>query len=267
MLRVVPGTTRHTYLDRILERHREVAAADRRPLDRLIEDARALPPPRGFRAALASADHLAVISEIKRRSPSKGDLNAGLDPAVMAATYERGGASCLSVLTDEEFFGGSVADLQTARSACALPVIRKDFTVSLHDVVDARLMGADCVLLIAAALAPSELVEMHALAVDLGLDVLVEIHDEGELEVAIVADATLVGVNQRDLVTFRVDHERAVRMAGAIPDGVVKVAESGVRGGADARSLEAAGYHAVLVGETLVTSGDPAASIRELIGR
>lgn len=256
-----------TYLDRILERHRETAAADTRPLGRLIDEARTLPPTRGFRSALAMADHLAVISEIKRRSPSKGDLNAGLDPAAMAASYERGGASCLSVLTDEEFFAGSVADLQAARAACSLPVIRKDFTVGLRDVVDARLMGADCVLLIAAALDPGELVEMHALAVDLGLDVLVEIHDEAELETAMRADATLVGVNQRDLVTFQVDHDRAVRMAGVIPDGCVKVAESGVRGGDDARSLEAAGYDAVLVGETLVTSGDPVAAIRALIGR
>lgn len=256
-----------TYLDRILDRHREVAAADTRPLDRLIAETVDLPSTRGFRAALAAADHLAVISEVKRRSPSKGDLNADLDPAELAATYERGGASCLSVLTDEEFFGGSVADLQAARGACALPVLRKDFTVSEHDVVDARLMGADCVLLIAAALAPSQLAELHELAVRVGLDVLVEIHDERELEHALAAQATLVGVNQRDLVTFQVDHERAVRMAGVIPDGVVKVAESGVRGAADARSLETAGYHAVLVGETLVTSGDPAAAIRDLIGR
>src|SRR5690606_13221101 len=135
----------------------EVAAAESRPLDALIDETRSLPPARGFRQALVDTDHLAVISEIKRRSPSKGDLNADLDPAEMAAAYARGGASCLSVLTDVEFFGGSVADLQAARDACSLPVIRKDFTVSPHDVVDARLMGADCVLLIAAALAPGEL--------------------------------------------------------------------------------------------------------------
>lgn len=256
-----------TYLDRILERHCEVAAADTRSLDALIAEARSMPPTRGFRAALAGADHLAVISEIKRRSPSKGALNADLDPAAMAEAYERGGASCLSVLTDEEFFGGSADDLRRARAACALPVLRKDFTVCAHDVADARLMGADCVLLIAAALERSLLVELHGLAVELGLDVLVEIHDEDELEAALAARATLVGVNQRDLVTFQVDHARAVRMAGVIPDGIVKVAESGVRGADDARSLEAAGYHAVLVGETLVTAGDPAATIRELVGR
>lgn len=253
-----------TYLDRIIARHREVAALDDRSLAALVAQAQAMPAARGFRAALAEVPHLAVISEVKRRSPSKGDLNAGLDPAVLAGEYERGGASCLSVLTDEKFFGGSVADLQAARGACALPVLRKDFTVSAHDVVDARLMGADCVLLIAAALEPAELIEYHHLAVEIGLDVLVEIHDEPELEVALAAGATLVGVNQRDLVTFQVDHERALRMAGVMPPGVVRVAESGVRGAEDAASLHAAGYHAVLVGETLVTSGDPAAAIGEL---
>ncbi|HAP76837.1 MAG TPA: indole-3-glycerol phosphate synthase TrpC [Acidimicrobiaceae bacterium] len=255
-----------TYLDRILDRHREVAAADRRSAATLHEHARAMAPTRGFRAALAGQERLAVISEVKRRSPSKGDLNAGLDPALLARDYERGGASCLSVLTDEEFFGGSVTDLQVARGACSLPVLRKDFTVSELDVLDARLMGADCVLLIAAALSRSELVGFHQLATEIGLDVLVEIHDEPELEVALAAGATLIGVNQRDLVTFQVDHERALRMAGVMPDHVVKVAESGVRGADDAAALHHAGYHAVLVGETLVTSGDPAAAIGELIG-
>jgi indole-3-glycerol phosphate synthase len=255
-----------TYLDRILERHREVAAGDTRPVERLLDEARSMPPTRGFRSALADGGQLQVIAEIKRRSPSKGDLNAGLDPTEMAAAYERGGAACLSVLTDVEHFGGSVADLQAARAACSLPVIRKDFTVSERDVLDARIMGADCLLLIAAALDAAELVAFHRLAVDIGLDVLVEIHDEGELEHALAADATLIGVNQRDLVTFQVDHARAVRMAGVIPDRAVKVAESGVRGADDARSLREAGYHAILVGETLVTSGDPAAALKALIG-
>ncbi len=254
-----------TYLDRILDRHRELARADARATDRLVEECRGLPATRGFRVALAGREHLAVISEIKRRSPSKGDLFADLDPATLAATYERGGAACLSVLTDAEHFGGSVEDLRAARAACSLPVLRKDFTVSANDVVDARLMGADCVLLIAAALEPDELADFHALAVSIGLDVLVEIHDETELEHALTAGASLVGVNQRDLVSFQVDHERALRMAGVIPEGAVKVAESGVRGAADAAALHAAGYHAVLVGETLVTSPDPAATIAELV--
>jgi indole-3-glycerol phosphate synthase len=255
-----------TYLDRILEQHRDAAAADRRPLQELVDRARSMPPARGFTRALRGGSELHVIAEIKRRSPSKGDLHAELDPVDLAHSYERGGASCLSVLTDAEFFGGSIDDLRTARRACSLPVLRKDFTVSSHDVCDARIMGADCVLLIAAALAPAELGELHRLAVDVGLDVLVEIHDEAELQVALAADADLIGVNQRDLITFQVDHDRAVRMAGLIPDGVVKVAESGVRGRPDAASLHEAGYHAVLVGETLVTSADPAVAIQELRG-
>ena len=257
-----------TYLDKILARHREVAAADRRSVDhvRTALDARDMERTRGFGAALAGGQALAVVAEIKRRSPSKGDLNVGLEPAEWAAAYERGGASCLSVLTDEEHFGGSTDDLLRARAACALPVLRKDFTVCELDVLDARAMGADCVLLIAAALDRSELVGFHQLAAEVGLDVLVEVHDEAELEAALAAEATVIGVNQRDLVTFQVDHERAVRMASVIPDGAVKIAESGVRGPSDARALRGAGYDAVLVGETLVTSDDPAAAIAALIG-
>jgi indole-3-glycerol phosphate synthase len=242
-----------------------VAAADVRSLDVLIEEAERTVPTRGFTRALASATQLAVIAEIKRASPSKGDLDARLDPAELAKTYAHGGASCLSVLTDSEFFAGSVDDLQAARAATMLPVLRKDFTVAAHDVADARLMGADAVLLIAAVLDRAELVELHHLAVGLGLDVLVEVHDVPELEVAVEAGATLVGVNQRDLVTFEVDHQRAVRMASAIPAGVVKVAESGVRGPDDARRLADAGYDAILVGETLVTAPDPAETLAALI--
>ena len=249
-----------TYLDKILDHHRAVAAADTRSVEQLLDEARAMPPARGFRAALPGRDRLGVIAEIKRRSPSKGDLNADLDPAAMAATYERGGAACLSVLTDVEHFGGSVDDLQAARAACALPVIRKDFTVGERDVLDARIMGADCVLLIAAALDPGRAGRRSIRSRSRSASTCSSRSTtKRELEHALAADATLIGVNQRDLVTFQVDHERAVRMAGVIPDHAVKVAESGVRGAADARSLRAAGYDAVLVGETLVTSGDPAA--------
>ncbi|MEO0492015.1 MAG: indole-3-glycerol phosphate synthase TrpC [Actinomycetota bacterium] len=255
-----------TYLDRILEAHRAAAAADQRSLDGLVERCVDLEPTRGFRAALAGTEPIAVISEVKRRSPSKGDLFADLDAADLARTYASGGASCLSVLTDTDWFGGSVEDLQTARAAVALPVIRKDFTVDARDVVDARLMGADCVLLIAAALDDAELADFHALAKEIGLDALIEIHDEPELERALAVDGDLVGVNQRDLVTFQVDQERAVRMAPQMPEGVVRVAESGVRDRTDAAALAEAGYHALLVGETLVTSGDPAGEIRRLRG-
>jgi indole-3-glycerol phosphate synthase len=254
-----------TYLDTILAAHR-AAAGDRTPQ---IDEARAQPPARGFRAALAApapapAGGLHVIAEIKRRSPSKGALNAELVPGVLAKSYADGGATCLSVLTDAAFFGGSPADLGEARTAVDLPVLRKDFTVSPADVTDARLMGADAVLLIAAALDDAELRDFHQLAVEVGLDALVEVHDEAEVERALNGGATLVGVNQRDLVTFEVDHARAVRVATAIPGGVVKVAESGVRNADDARRLRDAGYHAILVGETLVTAPDPAATLREL---
>ena len=204
------------------------------------------------------------MAEIKRRSPSKGDLFADLDPAVLARHYEDGGASCLSVLTDEPHFGGSIDDLRTARAAVDLPVLRKDFTVAVRDVFDTRLMGADCILLIAAALDANELVELSGTALAIGLDVLVEIHDEDELAVAVAAAAPAIGVNQRDLVTFEVDHVRAERMAGVIPTSVVKIAESGVRDANDASTLRRAGYDAILVGETLVRSGDPTAELRSL---
>jgi indole-3-glycerol phosphate synthase len=256
-----------TYLDRILVAHRAAADNDHRPIEQLLAAARACPSPRPFRAALAADSDggaLAVIAEIKRRSPSKGDLAPGLDPADLAGAYERGGAACLSVLTDTEFFGGSPADLAAARHRVALPVLRKDFTVSARDVADARCMGADAVLLIAAAFDTHELADLHALAVELGLDVLVEVHDEAELERALGVRATLVGVNQRDLVTFEVDTERAVRLAGLLPDGVVRVAESGIAGPEDGARLADAGYHAVLVGESLVRSADPAGAVRLL---
>lgn len=254
-----------TYLDRILDVHRARAAADSRSTDALVEACAELPPTRGFRAALATGDRLRVISEVKRRSPSKGDLAIDLDPAALARQYRDGGASCLSVLTDEDHFGGSAADLAAARAAVELPVLRKDFTVSANDVVDARLMGADCVLLIAAALDDAELADFAALAEQLGLDALVEVHDEAELARALEHTSTrLVGVNQRDLVTFQVDQARAVRVAAEMPDDTVRVAESGVRGRDDAVALAAAGYHAVLVGEHLVTSGDPSGALDAL---
>ena len=253
-----------TYLDAILGVHRARAAADRRPLDLLIEQARGAEVTRGFSAAIRDADGLAVISEIKRRSPSKGALNVGLDPAQWAAAYAAGGATCLSVLTDEAHFGGSAEDLSAARAAVTLPVIRKDFTVAASDVADARLMGADCVLLIVAALDDIELRDFHDLAAELGLDALVETHDEAEVERALAVGATLIGVNQRDLVTFEVDTARAVRVGAVIPASVVRVAESGVEGPEDAAVLREAGYDAVLVGEALVRSGDPAAAVAAL---
>jgi len=256
-----------TYLDRILASHRGAAASDRRSVASLAASAAVADPPRGFAAALrarATDGELAVIAEIKRRSPSKGDLDVGLDPAEVARAYERGGAACLSVLTDVEFFGGSPDDLRTARAACHLPVLRKDFTVSKADVYDARAMGADAVLLIVAALSDAELAEFHALAASLGMDALVEVHDEVELARAVAVGAPLIGVNQRDLVTFAVDTDRALRVAAAFGPAVTAVAESGIDGPEAAARLAGAGYHAVLVGETLMRAGDRAAAVAAL---
>ncbi len=216
-------------------------------------------PPRPFADALSGRD-LALIAEVKRRSPSKGDLAMSLDPARLAAAYEQGGASCLSVLTDSEHFGGSSADLVAARAASSLPVLRKDFTVCDADVCEARIMGADAVLLIVAALSDSELTRFVALAETLGLAALVEVHDEAEAERAVNAGARLVGVNQRDLHSFEVDTARALRMAKALPDGVTTVAESGIANHDDIARLAEAGYDAVLVGEALVRAGDPPAA-------
>jgi indole-3-glycerol phosphate synthase len=254
-----------TYLDRILVAHRAAAGADRRPLDRLIATAQAVGTPvRGFAQALREERGVAVIAEIKRRSPSKGFLAPGLDAPTLARSYRDGGAACLSVLTDAEFFGGSPDDLAGVRAAVDLPVLRKDFTVGPADVCDARLMGADAVLLIAAALSPPELAELADLASTLGLDALVEVHDEKEAEMAVALGATLVGVNQRDLASFDVDTARAERVAGLLPDAVVSVAESGIRDGDDVARLGDAGYDAVLVGESLVTTDDAAAALRSL---
>ncbi len=261
-----------TYLDSILAAHRAAAAVDDRDVAATVDGARAraaVGGRRDFTAALVAgreARGVAVISEIKRRSPSKGDLDPTLDPAAVAAAYETGGSSCLSVLTDEAFFGGSRADLEAARVACSLPVLRKDFTVGPLDVCDAGAMGADAVLLIVAALADDELADLLTLARDLGLAALVEVHDEPELDRALAAGAELVGVNQRDLRTFEVDRERAVRLGARIPDGVVAVAESGIRDAADVGRLAAAGYSAVLVGETLVRSADRSSAVDGLLG-
>jgi len=253
-----------TYLDSIVAAHRAAAEADGRSLEALLEQAAGLPATRPFAAALRADDDLAVIAEVKRRSPSKGPLALDLDPASLAVSYQCGGAACLSVLTDATFFGGSPADLAAARGACELPVLRKDFTVDERDVVDARTMGADAVLLIVAALDDDLLGRCLDRAASLGLAALVEVHDAAELARAASLGATLIGVNQRNLMTFEVDRTLAARLAEQMPPGVVSVAESGVRGAEDAVALAAAGYDAVLVGETLVTSDDPGAAVVDL---
>jgi indole-3-glycerol phosphate synthase len=254
-----------SYLADILAAHRADARDDHRDPDEMADHAATMAPPRDFTGALR-ASGISCIAEVKRRSPSKGDLDPGLQPDLVAKEYVAGGAACLSVLTDERFFGGSIDDLVAARDASGLPVLRKDFTVQEADVVDARLMGADAVLLIAAALDDEELARFQARADALGLAALVEVHDEAELDRALAAGARLVGVNQRDLRTFTVDQDRAAALAAHIPADVVAVAESGIRDGAEARRLADAGYDAILVGETLVRAPDRAAALRTLIG-
>jgi indole-3-glycerol phosphate synthase len=254
-----------TYLEEILASHRARAAGDDRVLDDLVEQAKATPAPRDFAAALRG-DGLSCIAEIKRRSPSKGDLDPGLQPELVAKEYVAGGAACLSVLTDTDYFGGSPADLAPARQASGLPVLRKDFTVQEADVADTRLMGADAVLLIVAALDDEALKRCATLAAELGLAALVEVHDAPELERALAAGSRIVGVNQRDLRTFQVDRERACALARDIPADVLAVAESGIRDAGDARRLADAGYDAILVGETLVRADDRAGQLRELVG-
>jgi indole-3-glycerol phosphate synthase len=254
-----------TYLADILTSHRARADADDRDPDELADRAATLPPPLPFAAALRGRG-LACIAEVKRRSPSKGDLDPDLHPEVVAKEYRDGGASCLSVLTDGPHFGGSAPDLTEARTSSGLPTLRKDFTVQEADVVDARLMGADAVLLIVAALDDRELARFHARATSLGLAALVEVHDDEELRRALAAGAELIGVNQRDLHTFEVDRDRARALAARIPAGLVAVAESGIRDADDARALADAGYDAILVGETLVRATDRAAALRPLVG-
>jgi indole-3-glycerol phosphate synthase len=262
---VVPSDT---YLSNILAVHRARASSDERSMDDLVRAAQDLPATRPFteRLAASAGGGLGVIAEIKRRSPSKGVLDAALDPPRVAADYQAGGAACLSVLTDAEFFGGSPEDLQAARTASSLPILRKDFTVSALDVCDARLMGADAVLLIVAALSDDELSSFITIAQELFLDALVEVHDEHELHRALDAGAELVGVNQRDLRSFDVDADRAVRLAPSIPPEVVAVAESGIRDGDEARRLADAGYQAVLVGESLVRASDRQGALAALVG-
>lgn len=256
--------TAPTYLDRILRAHRAAAAADERSIQELLTEARRRPPVRDATGALR-APGVSVIAEVKRASPSKGPLAPDLDPAELAASYEAGGAACVSVLTDRHFFSGSPDDLADARSAIDLPVLRKDFTVSVADLCDARIMGADAVLLIVAALDRSELQELYDVAKDLGLAALVEVHDEAEAETAVAVGAEIIGINQRDLVTFEVDTDRAVRVARSLPDTVVRVAESGIAGAGDVPRLVDAGFDAILVGESLVKSGDPAGAVARLV--
>ena len=248
-----------TILDEILEHKRrelDVARARVDP-DELARRAREHPEaPRGFRAALIDGERPRVIAEIKQRSPSRGEIRADFDPAACAKAYAEGGAAAISVLTDERYFGGQLDFLEVVRRAAPLPLLRKDFLVDAYQIDEARVHGADAVLLIASALTPTELEALRRHALGLGLDALVEVHDEGELGEALSAGADLVGVNNRDLRSFEVDLALTEKLAPLLPGGVVLVAESGIFTARDVARLEEAGAHAFLVGESLMREQD-----------
>jgi indole-3-glycerol phosphate synthase len=219
---------------------------------------------RPFAAAL-SCRQPAIIAEVKKASPSKGVLSADFDPARIASEYEQGGAAAVSVLTDESFFQGSLADLETARAAISLPVLRKDFTIAPANIVEAAAHGADAILLIAAILTERELRDLRETAARYQLDALVEVHKRAELDKALGAGRRLIGVNNRDLTTFQVTLETSLQLAEHIPAGILRISESGIHHASDIATLRAAWYHAFLVGEHLMRSGDPAASLRQLV--
>lgn len=255
-------------LNEILAGKRDEVTVLRRPETRELLRSTALdaPPTRDFAAALRRADgNLAVIAELKRRSPSKGELAPDLDPPMLAKEYARGGAAALSVLTDRPWFGGTVEDLQTARAAVDVPVLRKDFTLDEVQVYETRAVGADAILLILTALPDDGHVrDLQMLAWELGLGVLVEAHSEAEAERGLELGARILGVNARDLATFAEDLDASAALVGRIPPDVIAVAESAVRGPEHVARLAASGYDAVLVGEALVRAADPAALVAAL---
>jgi indole-3-glycerol phosphate synthase len=252
----------------IAAKRREVEEARRRvPIPQLREEAERAGPARGFEDALrrkVSAREPAVIAEIKRASPSKGLIRADFDPARIARSYEANGAACLSVLTDREFFGGSAEDLRAARAACALPVLRKDFIVDEYQLHESRAWGADCILLIVAALSQPDLESLEGTAIDLGMDVLVECHDESELESALRLRTHLIGVNNRDLRTFDTRLETTLALKDRIPRERLLVTESGISSPSDVERLRKAKVSAYLVGSAFMAAEDPGKELSRL---
>lgn len=256
-------------LNKILARKAEEVAERRAraPLADIAARARDAAPVRGFAAALEAkiaAGHAAVIAEVKKASPSKGVLRADFRPAEIAASYQRGGAACLSVLTDVDFFQGHDDYLVQARAACLLPVLRKDFTIDEYQIHEARALGADAVLLIVAALDDAQLAGFSNLAMGLGLDVLVEVHDADELERALQTASPLIGINNRNLRTFEVSLEATLGMKASVPADRRLVTESGILARADVETMRAAGVHAFLVGEAFMRANDPGEALRAL---
>lgn len=258
-----------TVLDRIVAATRTRVAESKRVADlRALERQAEKHVPRGFRRALAarSQDGIAVIAELKKASPSKGLIRAEFDAAALAKELEAAGAAALSVLTDEEFFQGSLENLRKASAAVAIPCLRKDFILDEFQLLEARANAADAVLLIVAALSQEELISLSASARSHGLDVLCEVHDRQELDRAVGARCDLIGVNTRDLRSFKVDLQTAIALADRFPGDIVRVAESGIGSAQDVSLLRSAGYHAFLVGESLMRAERPGAALRELMG-
>jgi indole-3-glycerol phosphate synthase len=256
-------------LDKIVAVKRdEIAAASRqRDLASLRCEAEARTDVRDFASALrrkVDASEAAVIAEVKKASPSKGVLRDNFVPADIAASYERHGAACLSVLTDVQFFQGSAAYLQQARAACALPVLRKDFMVDPYQVYEARAMGADCILLIAACLDDARMADLEAQALALGMAVLVEVHDSQELDRALRLKTPLIGINNRNLRTFEVTLDTTLSLLPRVPADRLLVTESGILGAADVARMRGAGVHAFLVGEAFMRAADPGTALAQL---
>ncbi|MGB5598506.1 MAG: indole-3-glycerol phosphate synthase TrpC [Thiothrix litoralis] len=256
-------------LQKILHTKQEEIAARSavRPLAQLAEEAASASPVRGFiqsmRQRIAAGDS-AVIAEIKKASPSKGLIRADFDPPAIAASYERGGAACLSVLTDAPYFQGHESYLQTARAACQLPVIRKDFIVDPYQVFEARAIGADCILLIVAALADAQMKDLYALARELGMDALIEVHDKDELERALRLNAPLIGINNRNLRTFETSLQTTIDLLPDVPEEVLLVTESSIHTQADVKLMRDHGVHAFLVGEAFMRAQDPGSELNKL---
>ena len=258
-------------LNQIVEvKRQEVAAARKRvPLEAMREDALSRVLTRDFEGALRrkiAAGRSAVIAEIKKASPSKGLLRADFIPADIAQSYAEAGAACLSVLTDRQFFQGRNDDLKQARASCDLPVLRKDFIVDPYQVYESRVVGADCILLIAACLQDEQMAELEAIARSLDMAVLVEVHDGAELERALKLETPLLGINNRDLRTFEVKLETTLSLMERVPTDKLLVTESGVLGPADVKRMRDAGVHAFLVGEAFMRADDPGAALTALFG-
>jgi indole-3-glycerol phosphate synthase len=255
-------------LDRIVAHKRgEIAAAKaKRPVAELHAALSAAPPVRDFVAALKAAPWMGLIAEVKKASPSAGVIKADFDPLEIAARYQAAGANCLSVLTDEHFFQGHLDYLRKIRETASVPCLRKDFLIDRYQVLEARVAGADAILLIAECLTDCELRDLYFYASELGMESLIEVYDPENLERVLKLEPALVGVNNRDLRTFTVDLDHTIRLAKQVPSSTLLVSESGIKSRADVERLKAAGVGAILVGETLMRAGNIAATVKELTG-